>query len=192
MKITVYGAASGAISEKYVSAVEALGVRLAERGHDLVFGGGKTGLMGAVARGVKKGGGKILGIVPEFFRKKEYEILFDDCDERIWTADMYERKRLLEEKCDAFIVAPGGMGTYDEFFGIVTTKQLDRHFKPIAVYNIDGFYDDLKRFIEHAVAERFIKGKCFELFRFFDTTKGLFEYLENYEGNAERVNYKSI
>ena len=178
MKITLYGAASAVIDRSYVSAVEDLGKRTAERGHTLVFGGGCTGLMGAMVRGVKGAGGKAIGITPEFFRTERYEALYTDCDEFIWTKDMYERKRLLEETCDAFIVAPGGFGTFDEFFGILTTKQLDRHDKPIAVFNVNGFFDDLKKLIDRAVAEDFVKEKCYDLFRFFPTADGLLEYLE--------------
>lgn len=192
MKITVYGAASTSISEKYVAAVEKLGEKIAERGHELVFGGGKTGLMGAAARGVKAKGGRITGIVPKFFKEKEVEILFDECDENIWTEDMYERKRLLEELCDAFVITPGGMGTYDEFFGVVTTKQLDRHFKPIAVLNVDGFYDKLMDFIRHAVDEKFIKPHCFDLFKAFDSAEGICEYLEEELGKKSEKDYKFI
>ena len=192
MNVTVYGAAATAIDQKYIDAVEKLGEMLAERGHTLVFGGGKTGLMGAAARGVKRKGGKILGIIPEFFKKTKYEVLFEDCDEIIWTSDMYERKRLLEERCDAFVITPGGMGTYDEFFGVVTTKQLDRHFKPIAVLNTNGFYDKLFDFVKNSSEERFIKNNYVKLYGIFPDPKAALDYLETADGKDSAEDYKNI
>ena len=192
MNVTVYGAAATAIDQKYIDAVEKLGEMLAERGHTLVFGGGKTGLMGAAARGVKRKGGKILGIIPEFFKKTKYEVLFEDCDEIIWTSDMYERKRLLEERCDAFVITPGGMGTYDEFFGVVTTKQLDRHFKPIAVLNTNGFYDKLFDFVKNSSEESFIKNNYVKLYGIFSDPKAALDYLETADGKDAAEDYKNI
>ena len=192
MNVTVYGAAATAIEQKYIDAVEKLGEMLAERGHTLVFGGGKTGLMGAAARGVKRKGGKILGIIPEFFKKTKYEVLFEDCDEIIWTSDMYERKRLLEERCDAFVITPGGMGTYDEFFGVVTTKQLGRHFKPIAVLNTNGFYDKLFDFVKNSSEERFIKNNYVKLYGIFSNPKAALDYLETADGKDAAEDYKNI
>ena len=192
MKITVYGAASAAIDNKYVAAVELLGEKLAERGHSLVFGGGKTGLMGAAARGVKKKGGKILGIIPEFFKKTKSEILFEDCDEIIWTADMYQRKMLLESRCDAIIITPGGMGTYDEFFGVLTTKQLKRHSKPIAVFNVDGFYDKLFEFVKSASEKDFIKGNYVKLYGTSNDPDGVLDIIENAEADLGNENFKNV
>ena len=163
---------------------------MAERGHSLVFGGGCTGLMGAVVRGLKRNGGSALGVIPKFFRDVKYEVLFMECDEYIWTDDMYERKRLLEELCDGFIIGPGGMGTYDEFFGILTTKQLNRHNKPIAVYNVNGIYDDFMKLFETSIEEGFIKPACRDLFRVFNNLDGLFEYLESEDRTNKNVRYK--
>lgn len=190
MKITFYGAASNDIDKKYLQATERLGEVMAERGHSLVFGGGCTGLMGAVVRGVKRGGGSALGVIPKFFRELRYEVLFNECDEYIWTDDMYERKKLLEELCDGFIIGPGGMGTYDEFFGVLTTKQLNRHNKPIAVFNVNGIFDDFIRLFETSVDEGFIKPVCRDLFRVFKNTNGLFEYLESENSTINKTRYK--
>ena len=192
MNVTVYGASSRKIKQFYIDAVENLCKRLAERGHSLVFGGGATGLMGAAARGFKRGGGKILGIIPEFFKTTHYEVLYRESDSVIWTRDMYERKRLLAEKADAFIIAPGGVGTYDEFFGVLTDKQLHRHVKPIAVYNVNGFYDKLQDFLSFASNEKYINENCFELYKLFSDDDKIIEYIESANATTEKKNYKDL
>ena len=93
---------------------------------------------------------------------------------------------------DAFIIAPGGVGTYDEFFGVLTDKQLKRHRKPIAVYSIEGFYEKLIDFIDDAIDNRYINANCKELFKVFNSTDGLFEYLENGENEVIDKDYKNI
>ena len=141
LRICVYGAASPSIDEKYIAAAEALGGVLADRGHSMVFGAGARGLMGAAARGAKRGGARIHGIIPTFFKEEDIEAIYTECDELTFTEDMRERKRLMEENADAFIIMPGGIGTYEEFFEILTLKQLGRHKKPIVIYNAFGYYD---------------------------------------------------
>ena len=143
MRICVYGAASPNIDEQYITATETLGEALAKRGHNLVFGGGGNGLMGAAARGFKKGGADIIGVIPDFFRNEAIEAIYDCCDRLIEPKTMRERKQIMEDNADAFIVVPGGIGTYEEFFEILTSKQLCRHNKPIGIYNIDGYYDEM-------------------------------------------------
>ena len=113
MNICVYGASSSTIAKSYINPTEELGEKMAKRGHNLVYGAGALGLMGAAARGVLRGGGKIIGVAPAFF--KVDGVLFDDCDEMIYTDTMRERKGIMEEKSDAFIMTPGGLGTYDEY-----------------------------------------------------------------------------
>ena len=126
MNICVYGAASDLIDKVYIEDGEALGFKMAERGHDLVFGGGGGGLMGAVARGVHRHGGvKITGIVPDFFLEDGKHVdglLFDKIDEYIETDTMRERKSLLDELADGFIITPGGIGTYEELMGYLPIK----------------------------------------------------------------------
>ena len=142
MRICVYGAASPSIDAEYIAKVEELGKIMAKRGHSLVFGGGKNGLMGAVARGVHDNGGEILGVIPTFFIEQSAEVLYEHCDKVVETETMRERKQIMEDNADAFIVVPGGIGTYEEFFEILTSKQLCRHNKPIAIYNVLGFYEN--------------------------------------------------
>ena len=99
-------------------------------------------MMGALAEGAFEEKGYILGIIPEFFKEAGAEVSFKNCTEYIYTDTMRERKRELEENSNGFIITPGGIGTLDEFFEILTLKQLGRHNKPIAIYNINGFFDD--------------------------------------------------
>ena len=157
MKVCIFGAASDEIAKFYIDAVEKLGEDLAKRGHELVFGAGGNGLMGAAARGVYKQGGKIYGVIPSFFRDENIEKIFDKCDELIYTETMAQRKAKMEELADAFIIVPGGMGTFEEFFEVLTLKQLGRHVKLIAIYDINGYYKKLEEFLELAMEERFIK-----------------------------------
>ncbi|MBR6741472.1 MAG: TIGR00730 family Rossman fold protein [Clostridia bacterium] len=153
MKICIFGASSNEIDEKYILAVEKLGEELAQKGHTLVFGAGCNGLMGAAARGFKRMGGKIIGIIPDFFREEMVEVIYTECDELIYTETMAQRKAKMEDMADAFLVAPGGMGTFEEFFEALTLKQLGRHNKPMAIFNIDGYYDKLEAFMQYSISE---------------------------------------
>lgn len=181
MKICVYGAASSLIDKVFVEAGEDLGRKMAERGHGLVFGGGNNGMMGAPARGVYEKGGYILGIAPKFFEENNPEISFDNCTEFITTETMRERKRLLDESSDAFIVAPGGIGTFDEFFEILTLKQLGRHNKAIVILNIDGYYDNMLKMMQVSIDKKFITTDCVELYKVVNTVDEALDYIESYD-----------
>ena len=185
MKICVYGASSNVISNEYVKSVELLGEKLAKRGHSLVFGGGANGLMGAAARGFLKGNAEIIGIVPEFLNVDG--LLFDKCTELICTETMRERKKILEDSSDAFIVTPGGVGTFDEFFEIITLKQLGRHNKPIAIYNINGYFDELQKLMEKSLDEKMVAEKSLQLYKMTDDIDCIISYLENYNEEAYNI-----
>ncbi len=178
MKVCVYGAASPTIDKKYILATEKLGEELAKRGHSLVFGAGANGLMGATARGFKKGGAKILGVIPKFFQEESVEALYGECDELVLTENMRERKQIMEDNADAFIIVPGGIGTYEEFFEILTLKQLCRHNKPIAVYNLFGYYDKLNDTILDAMDKEFIKDNCKALYFISEDQEEIIKYTE--------------
>ena len=178
MRICVFGAASPTIDKEYIEKVEILGKMLAERGHSLTFGGGGNGLMGAAARGVKAGGGYILGVVPKFFREDTIEHIYDKCDKLIEPDTMRERKQIMEDNADAFIITPGGIGTFEEYFEILTSKQLCRHNKPIAIYNIKGYYDELQSVMESAIKKNFVKERCLDLYEMTEDLDELFAYLE--------------
>jgi len=178
MRICVYGAASPTIDKDYIEKVEVMGKEMALRGHSLVFGGGGNGLMGAAARGVRSEGGYILGVIPKFFEDESVEKICDFCDELIMPGTMRERKQIMEDNADAFIVVPGGIGTYEEFFEILTLKQLCRHNKPIAIYNINGYYDEINASMENSIKKNFIRKDCLDLYKVTDNLDELFEYIE--------------
>lgn len=182
MKICVYGASSTNLDQTYISAVEDFGRLMAEAGHGLVFGAGNNGLMGAAARGVASVGGEIIGIVPSFFNVDG--VIFGGCTEIVYTETMRERKKLMEEKADAFVAVPGGIGTFDEFFEILTLKQLGRHQKPVAILNVNGYYDNLVKLLEVAVSEGFMTESTKALCGVFTDPKALIDYLENYDSGG--------
>lgn len=187
MRICVYGAASPTIDPKFIKKVEMMGEKMAKRGHSLVFGGGGNGLMGAAARGVRAGGGKILGVIPKFFDDEKVEAICDFCDELIMPNTMRERKQIMEDNSDAFIVVPGGIGTFEEFFEILTLKQLCRHNKPIALYNIDGYYNELDHTIRQSIKKSFIKDNCIDLYTITDDLDELFNVIESPVAPARSV-----
>lgn len=179
MNICVYGASSSTIDKGFINGGEALGRMIAEKGYGVVYGGGKEGMMGAVARGAVSNGGKVTGIAPSFF--KVDGSLFDGCTEFIYTETMRERKKLLEERSDAFIVTPGGAGTFDEFFEIFTLRQLDRHRKPIAIFNINGYFDPLNALLENAIKLNFMTEANRSLYFISDSADEILSYIENYK-----------
>ena len=181
MKICVYGAASSEISDIFIKTGEELGRKMVDHGHGLVFGGGRNGMMGAVARGVEEKGGDILGISPKFFEENNAEVSFLECTNFIYTETMRERKKLLDESSDAFIVTPGGIGTFDEFFEILTLKQLGRHNKAIVIFNIDGYFDNMLKMMEVSIEKRFITTDCVELYKVTNTIEETLEYIEAYD-----------
>lgn len=187
MKICVYGAASDVIDKSFIEVGEKLGREMAKRGHCLVFGGGDDGMMGAVARGVYEGGGYICGIAPDFFNVDG--VLFEHCNEMIRPSTMRERKKLLDEMSKAFIMTPGGIGTYEEFFEILSSKQLGRHGKAIAILNVNGYFDKLLDMMKHTADQRFMKDTVFSLYSVFTDTSELLDYIEGYEEKIVNPSY---
>lgn len=190
MKICVYGAASSKIDEKYVNDVYNLAKYLGERGHSLVFGAGAQGLMGAAARGFKDAGAKVFGVIPKFFEENGFEGIFYDADELHFTETMAERKQMMEDECDAFVIVPGGIGTFEEFFQVLTLKQLGRHKKAIVVYNSFGYYDELERIMEETIKKGFVNEECRKIYKIVDTAKEVSDYLENYD--SANVNWNRL
>lgn len=178
MNICVFGAASRLIDDEYIKAVELMGEELAKRGHNLVFGAGGQGLMGAAARGFKKGGASIVGVIPEFFKIADVEPIYDECDELIFTDTMHERKAAMEDRADAFVVVPGGIGTFEELFEVLTLKQLGRHKKPIAIYNLNGYYDPMQAMLNNSVKEKFVNETCKTIYKYASDLDDLMNYLD--------------
>lgn len=155
--ICVYCGSSTGRGETYVQAGHALGRSLAEAGIQLVYGGGTRGIMGAVARGTIEAGGRVTGIIPRFLINKEAaQSALGTLDDVIVTEDMHTRKHTMFEKSDAFVALPGGIGTLEEVVEIMTWAQLGRHRKPIALVNINGFWNPMLGLIDHMRAEGFV------------------------------------
>ena len=185
MKICVFAASSRTIDSSYVDEAFALGTELAGRGHSIVFGGGTSGLMGAVARGATAEGGELIGVAPRFFDQPG--ILYEGCTQMLFTETMSERKKLMEDMSDAFVTLPGGIGTFEEFFEALTLKQLGRHAKAMAVLNTLGYYDALEAMVQRAVDERFLTADGKDLYAMFTDVGELVSYVENYHAEPEEI-----
>ena len=138
MNLCVFGAASKTIDEKYITPVEEMGEFLAKRGHNLVFGSGCTGEMGAAARGFRRGGGKTHGVIPHFFKQDLHDYVDWNCDEMTYTETMRERKAVMEDTADAFIITPGGAGTFEELFTQIVLMLNEEGLVSLKVQYIDG------------------------------------------------------
>jgi uncharacterized protein (TIGR00730 family) len=153
--ICVYCGSRTGTRPEYENAAVALGRRIAESGRTLVYGGGDVGLMGFCAEAALNAGGQVIGIIPQSLMAKEVALL--EVTEMKVVSSMHERKALMEMKSDAFIALPGGFGTLDEFFEIVTWRQLEFHAKPIGILNIAGYFDPLIEFMDRSVREGFVQ-----------------------------------
>ena len=174
--LCVYCASSDRLDPKYAAAAEELGRELVARGWGLVYGGGKTGLMGAVARGTKAAGGRVVGVIPAFMKARE--LAFDEADELLTVVTMRERKLLMEARADAFVALPGGFGTLEEIMEILTLRQLDVVRKPCVFFNQDGFYDPLLQLFDRMLAEKFFKPSNMGLFRVAASVPEIFTQID--------------
>jgi hypothetical protein len=153
--VCAYCGSSPGNNPRFIEAASAFGKILAENGIRLVYGGGSTGMMGAVANGVLDHGGSVTGIIPEFLNTRER--MLTRVQELIVTPDMHERKRLMFERSDAFVALPGGVGTLEELVEQLTWQQLGRHSKPVLLANVDGFWEPLLVLLTHMRATQFIR-----------------------------------
>jgi uncharacterized protein (TIGR00730 family) len=155
--ICVYCGSSPGRDETYLEAGHQLGRSIARSGLRLVYGGGTKGIMGAVALGALKAGGKVMGIIPRFLMNKEAtETALGRLDELVVTDNMHQRKHRMFEESDAFVALPGGIGTVEEIIEIMTWSQLGHHRKPIVFVNVKGFWNPMLTLLEHMAAEGFI------------------------------------
>jgi cytokinin riboside 5'-monophosphate phosphoribohydrolase len=174
--LCVYCSSSDRLDPKYYEAATELGRELVARGWGLVYGGGKTGLMGTVARAVKGAGGQVVGVIPEFMKARE--LAFDAADELVTVVTLRERKLLMEARADAFVTLPGGWGTLEEIMEILTLRQLDLVKKPCVFLNQDGFYDPLLQLFARMLQDRFFKPSNLELFRTATTVPEIFAQID--------------
>ena len=153
-RICVFCGSSPGSRPEYAAAARRLGGLLAWRKIGLVFGGGRVGMMGHLARAARERGGEVIGVIPRELYEKQ--VAFTGLSDLRVVGTMHERKALMAELADGFIALPGGIGTYEEFFEVLTWAQLGIHNKPCALLNVDGFYDPVLRLLDHAVEEGFI------------------------------------
>jgi uncharacterized protein (TIGR00730 family) len=168
--VCVYCGSSNSASPAYLEAAARLGKTLAREGVKLVYGGGGVGLMGACARAAHEAGGDVLGIMPQFLRGRE--ILFDDV-ETIVVQSMHERKQLLFDNADAFIVLPGGIGTLEEVIELMSWRRMSLHAKPLVFYSPDGFWEPLFELLRHTVEEKLTPPELLETWRAVDRIENL-------------------
>jgi uncharacterized protein (TIGR00730 family) len=154
-RLCVYCGSSGAVDERYRAAARELGELLAQAGIELVYGGGRVGLMGIIADAVLAGGGRVTGVIPR--RLSDAEIAHLGSSELIVVSSMHERKRIMAERADAFAALPGGIGTLDETFEILTWRHLALHDKPIFLVDVAGYWRPLVALLDHLVASHFAR-----------------------------------
>lgn len=178
MKICIFGASSRSLEREYYDAAEELGRLIGARGDELVFGGGAEGLMGACARGTHASGGKICGIAPRFF--DEPGILYEHCTELIFTDTMRERKRLMQENSDSCVVLPGGIGTLEEFFELLTLKQLGQESRAIALLNTLGSHEPMLAMLRDMVRRGLVAEGVLGLYSVAASPAEALEQLDGY------------
>jgi uncharacterized protein (TIGR00730 family) len=154
-RVCVFSGSSVGAREAYAEAARALGTALVGRGLGLVFGGGRVGLMGVLADAVLAAGGEVIGVIPRALATRE--IAYYGLDDLRVVDSMHERKALMAELADAFVALPGGIGTFEELFEILTWAQLGLHQKPVGLVNVDGYFEPLLLLFERAITERFVR-----------------------------------
>ena len=154
-RVCVYCGSSPGARPAYAAAAAALGRLLAARGIGLVYGGGNVGLMGIVADAARDAGGEVIGVIPRALQARE--VAHTGLDDLRMVETMHERKALMADLADAFVALPGGVGTLEELVEVMTWTQLGIHAKPCGVLDVDGYYEHLVAFLDHAVGERFLR-----------------------------------
>ncbi|MEF8816809.1 MAG: TIGR00730 family Rossman fold protein [Salinibacter sp.] len=183
--ICVYCSSSNAIADTYPPVAEALGKEMARRGHELIYGGGAVGLMGVLAEAAHEAGGTVTGVIPS--KLQDREGIAYDADELIVTDTMRERKRIMYQNADAFAVLPGGYGTLEEFMEVLTLKQLGYHDRPIAILNVDGFYDTLLSFFEELRDGRFARAAISDLVEIVPSAEAALDRIERVSASDGQI-----
>lgn len=178
-RICVYCGSNGGKDVRYLEAAREVGTALSKRGIDVVYGGGRVGMMGAVADGALAAGGKVIGVIPEKLRDKE--LSHGGISELYVVDSMHARKTMMAAFSDGFIALPGGWGTLEEVFEVTTWSQLNYHKKPVGLLNINGYYDKLIEFIDHACSEGFIRVVHRPLIQSAGTLDALLELMAHVE-----------
>jgi len=177
--VCVFCGSSPGARPEYVEAARALGVLLAKKGLRLVYGGGHVGLMGHLADAAIAAGGEVIGVIPEHLMRPE--VAHQELSELLVVDSMHTRKRTMAERADAFVVLPGGYGTFEEMFEMVTWLQLALHTKPVGLVIVEGYFDHLLAFLRHAAGEGFIRPQHWDLVIVEPTPGVLLERLQLHE-----------
>ncbi|HEY0107316.1 MAG TPA: TIGR00730 family Rossman fold protein [Rhizomicrobium sp.] len=183
--ICVFCGSSSGARPSYAQAAQQLGGMIGRRGHSLVFGGGRGGLMGIVARAAHAAGAKVLGILPDFLRRIEIP-LEPEAEDLVIVPDMQIRKQKMLAASDAFVVLPGGLGTLDELFEVLSISQLKAHDKPIVILDTEGFYAPLWPLLSHIVREGFAHRNIEALFHIAATPEAAMDRIEALLRDAPR------
>jgi uncharacterized protein (TIGR00730 family) len=170
--LCVYCGSSARVDERYKTAAATLGGLIAARGLQLVYGGGRVGLMGIVADAALGAGAQVVGIIPEHIQALEVE--HTGLTELHVVDSMHTRKRMMFDRSDAFVVLPGGLGTLDEAFEMLTWRQLKLHEKPVVFVDIDGYWRPFLRLVDHMVAQGFCRPENRDLFQVVETVEEVF------------------
>ena len=161
--LCVYCGSRPGVDPQHAAAAQALGQWIGSRGGQLVYGGGRNGLMGITALATRHSGGRVVGVIPSSLVEREWAN--HDCDELLVVETMHERKRIMAERSDAFLALPGGIGTFEEFFEVWTWRQLGYHDKPVGLLNLGGYYDAMLTFLSGSVREGFMNDTQMDLIR---------------------------
>ncbi len=178
MRICVFCSSSDAVEDIYLEAADSMGKLIGEGGHSLVFGGGRVGLMGAVARAVHRSGGRVTGVIPEVMNRPG--VPYQECDELVFTKTMAERKDRMVELADAFVALPGGFGTLEEISDVITRKQFDFVKVPLVAVSTRGFYEPLAALFERYYEKRFAKPAFRATCAFVGTPAEAMTYIAGY------------
>jgi len=176
--ICVYCSSSNSIDPVFFESAKHLATILAEKNHNLIYGGGCVGLMGEIARTMHEFGGKVTGVIPQ--RLNQNGICYENCDELVVTKDMRERKQKMDEISDGFIALPGGFGTLEEISEMITGKQLGYHNKSLVFLNVNNFYSPLIGFFEQMYSYNFASAENRNLYYVSDKPGECVEYIENF------------
>jgi len=176
--ICVFCASSSAVDQVYKDAAFDLGRRIGKAGIDLIYGGASIGLMGCVARGQHQEGGKVIGVLPKFFKVKDIE--YSQADELIVVEDMRQRKDVMDKRADAFIVLPGGVGTLEEAMEILSMVQLGLTNKPLVFINTENFYGGLIEHMKKMVELKFAKEETLNMFAVAPHPQAALDYIKNF------------
>ena len=177
--ISVFCGSSEGNDPEIIECAYKLGARLAKGGITLVYGAAKIGIMGKLAQGALENNGKVIGVIPDFLKLKE--VFHEGLTQLIVTENMHQRKLRMHDLCDGIITLPGGYGTMEELFEMITWAQLGLHQKPIGLLNVNGFYDELLAMLRTMVSKGFLKQEYYDILLIDNSVDGLLNKMKNYQ-----------